>query len=250
MGAALVLSALGTSPALASGPGVTVGSVSSLAAGARSGTVHGTVINRRAKATTATVSVRVQSARKAARVGSARVRVAANSSQGYTARVQLPSSLSRGNYYLAACTANGDDALGCATSRRDIRIKGGFPVRGSAVRLPQTRRGAGAAAAEDCTPGGHTLAKPGERVYPELGNTGYASVHSDVYINYDALANRFLDGTHVDLQQRSTQCLSDFSLDFTPATASAARAPGPDRQLDHGQRPAGHVQVRAADLPG
>src|SRR5262249_46252626 len=51
-------------------------------------------------------------------------------------------------------------------------------------------------------------------VYPEAGNGGYASVHSDVYTVYDAIANQLLPGTHVDLQQRSTQCLKDFSLDF------------------------------------
>jgi hypothetical protein len=232
-GLALVVSALGANPALASAPGVTVGSVSSLAAGARSGTVHGTVVNRTAKATTATVSVRVQSARTAARVGSARVRVAANSSARYSAAVKLPSSLNRGNYYLAACTANGED-LGCATSQRDIRIKGGFAVRGPAVRLPAKRTGAAAAAAEDCTSGAHTLAKPGERVYPELGNGGYASLHSDVYINYDALANVFLPGTHVDLQQRSTQCLSDFSLDFNAKNGigSTGSNPGPDMTVN------------------
>src|SRR3954454_17423093 len=77
--------------------------------------------------------------------------------------------------------------------------------------------------------GGHTLAQPGERVYPDIGNTGYASLHSDVFIDYDAMTNLFLPGTHVDLQQRSTQCLSDFSLDFDRHNSvTSTTVPGPD----------------------
>ena len=33
-----------------------------------------------------------------------------------------------------------------------------------------------------------------------MGNGGYESVHTDVYLNYDAIANLFLPGTHVDLR--------------------------------------------------
>ena len=77
--------------------------------------------------------------------------------------------------------------------------------------------------------GAHTLAQPGDRVYPDIGNGGYASVHSDVHIGYDAIANQFLPGTHVDLQQRSTQCLSDFSLDFDRHNSvTSTTVPGPD----------------------
>src|SRR6478609_4993774 len=138
-GAAVVsiaLSGLAAAPALASS-GVTVGSVSSLAAGARAGTVGGSVLNRTGHAVTAKVSVRVQRTGAAAKIlGHTAVRVPANGSAAYALAVRLPASLSRGNYYLAACTPSGDGGLGCATSERDIRIKGGFAVRGSAVRLP------------------------------------------------------------------------------------------------------------------
>ena len=51
-------------------------------------------------------------------------------------------------------------------------------------------------------------------MYPDQGNGGYTSVHSDVYLAYDTTANLFLPGTHVDLTERATQCLTDFSLDF------------------------------------
>jgi hypothetical protein len=218
-GVALVsvaLAGLAASPALAS-QGVTVGSLSSLKAGATSGTLGGQVVNRTDQAVNAKVSVRIQRTGAPAKfVGNTAVRVGANASATYSVAVKLPGGLSRGNYYLAACTPSGTGAgdLGCATTEKDIRVKGGTPVRGSAAQLPALATGAKAAQAPACTSGGHTLAKPGERVYPEIGNTGYASVHSDVFINYDAMTNLFLPGTHVDLQQRSTQCLSDFSLDF------------------------------------
>ena len=58
-----------------------------------------------------------------------------------------------------------------------------------------------------------------------MGNGGYTSVHSDVYISYDTTNNLFLPGTHVVLQDTATQCLSDFSLDFE---RSNGHADGPD----------------------
>jgi hypothetical protein len=229
-GAALVATGVLASPALAA-PGVTIGSLSSLRAGATSGTLRGRVSNATGRAVDANVTVRVQRYGAPARlVGRTRVRVRANASAPYAVAVRLPKDLSRGNYYLAACTPSrtGAGDLGCATSERDIRVDGGTPVRGEAVRVPARRTGARAAQAETCGSGAHTLAPPGDRVYPELGNGGYASLHSDVYIDYDALANLFLPGTHVDLQQRSTQCLTDFSLDFDVHNGVTGTIPGPD----------------------
>ncbi|RKQ90415.1 peptidase M1-like protein [Solirubrobacter pauli] len=231
-GVALLAFAVTAGPAFASAPGVSVGSVSSLASGARAGTVRGEVVNRTARTVIAPVTVRVQrTGAKALFVGRTSVTVPAGATTPYAVAVRLPDGLSRGNYYLAACTPSSTDAhgLGCATSERDIRVHGGTPVRGSAVRLPAKRTGAVAAAAEDCTSGARTLAKPGDRVYPDIGNGGYASLHSDVFINYDALTNLFLPGTHVDLLQRSTQCLADFSLDFDRHnTITSTTVPGPD----------------------
>jgi aminopeptidase N len=51
-------------------------------------------------------------------------------------------------------------------------------------------------------------------MYPDTGNGGYTSLHSDVDMVYDAAANRFLPGNHVVLDDRATQCLTSFSLDF------------------------------------
>ena len=65
-----------------------------------------------------------------------------------------------------------------------------------------------------CSAGSHSLSEPGAVVYPDTGNGGYASVHSDVAIRYDVPTNTFLPGTHVVLSDRATQCLSSFSLDF------------------------------------
>jgi hypothetical protein len=65
-----------------------------------------------------------------------------------------------------------------------------------------------------CQSGAHTLSHFGDHVYPETGNGGYTSLHTDVHMVYDAASNRFLPGNHVVLTDRATQCLKDFSLDF------------------------------------
>src|SRR4051794_21171253 len=61
--------------------------------------------------------------------------------------------------------------------------------------------------AETCSSGPRTLSQPGDRVYPDQGNGGYESVHTDLHIAYDTLTNLFLAGTHADLTIQSTQCL-------------------------------------------
>jgi hypothetical protein len=76
-----------------------------------------------------------------------------------------------------------------------------------------------------CSSGAHTLSKFGDRVYPEMGNGGYTSLHSDIYIVYDAPTNMFLPGTHVDLTQQASQCLTDFSLDFEQTSADVTGGP-------------------------
>src|SRR3954471_12194910 len=76
-----------------------------------------------------------------------------------------------------------------------------------------------------CSSGAHSLSPPGSRVYPDVGNGGYRSVHTDVFMVYDAPSNRFLPGNHVDLTDVATKCLTDFSLDFE--RSSADRKAGP-----------------------
>src|SRR5213082_3205425 len=73
-----------------------------------------------------------------------------------------------------------------------------------------------------CSAGAHTLSAPGAHVYPDTGNGGYTSVHTDVHLVYDAAANKFLRGNHVVLTDRATQCLTSFSLDFERKSANTA----------------------------
>jgi Peptidase family M1 domain len=76
-----------------------------------------------------------------------------------------------------------------------------------------------------CSAGAHTLSAPGSHVYPETGNGGYRSLHTDVHLVYDAASNRFLAGNHVTLTDRATQCLTSFSLDFERRSVNASAGP-------------------------
>src|SRR5215467_5639784 len=77
-----------------------------------------------------------------------------------------------------------------------------------------------------CSPGAHTLAPVGSRMYPDTGNGGYTSLHTDVHLVYDAGSNTFLPGNKVALTDQATQCLTSFSLDFE--RQSANKQDGPD----------------------
>ncbi len=86
------------------------------------------------------------------------------------------------------------------------------------------------AAPPQCSSGAHTLSHFGDHVYPETGNGGYRSLHTDVHMVYDAKANQFLPGNHVELTVRAMQCLTDFSLDFE--RTSVDRNDGPKMGVD------------------
>ena len=86
----------------------------------------------------------------------------------------------------------------------------------------------GSGPAADCTSGVHTLSHFGDHVYPETGNGGYRSLHTDVHMVYDAASNRFLTGNHVVMTNRATQCLTDFSLDFERHSGHSG---GPDLRV-------------------
>lgn len=85
--------------------------------------------------------------------------------------------------------------------------------------------GAATAAVNRCSPGARSLSPDGSRLYPETGNGGYVSVHTDVHMVYDAGTNTFLPGNHVTLTDRATQCLASFSLDFERSSANVADGP-------------------------
>jgi len=94
--------------------------------------------------------------------------------------------------------------------------------------------GASGAAADPppCTSGAHSLSHFGDRLYPEMGNGGYTSLHTDLRLNYDAIANTFLPGTRADLQVKSTQCLSDLSFDFEQTNGHTADGTGPNMTVN------------------
>jgi hypothetical protein len=112
---------------------------------------------------------------------------------------------------------------------RTIAVVGAALAVGGAV-VPATADEADpAASAASCSPGARTLSHRGDHVYPETGNGGYRSVHTDVHIAYNAVRNRFLRGTHVNLHDVATKCLTEFSLDLE--RRSAAGADGPDLRV-------------------
>jgi len=76
-----------------------------------------------------------------------------------------------------------------------------------------------------CSAGSRTLSHPGDHVYPDMGNGGYVSLHTDVHLVYDAPSNQLLPGNHVVLTDRATHCLSDFSLDLERSNADATDGP-------------------------
>jgi hypothetical protein len=81
------------------------------------------------------------------------------------------------------------------------------------------------AATGRCSAGARTLSRFGAQLYPETGNGGYTSVHTDVDLVYDAARNRFLPGNHVVLTDLATQCLTSLSLDFERRSANARSGP-------------------------
>jgi hypothetical protein len=82
----------------------------------------------------------------------------------------------------------------------------------------------------NCSSGARTLSHFADHVYPETGNGGYTSLHTDVHMVYDAPRNQFLPGNHVVLSERARQCLSDFSLDFERTSVDPVN--GPDMTVD------------------
>jgi aminopeptidase N len=110
---------------------------------------------------------------------------------------------------------------GCA-----LLLLGGTVVVGGTVTAASATPAGHPTSAASCSSGARTLSHYGDHVYPDMGNGGYRSVHTDVRLNYDAPSNTFLPGTQVELADRATQCLSDFSLDFE--RSSVLTDDGPD----------------------
>src|SRR3569623_460197 len=98
---------------------------------------------------------------------------------------------------------------------------GALGVDGAANADP----GGGQSGLHACSPGARTLSQPGDHVYPDMGNGGYTSLHTDVHMVYDAPTAQFLAGNHVVLTARSTQCLSELSLDFERSSVLGSDGP-------------------------
>jgi hypothetical protein len=196
------------------GPHIAASSVGSLPAAAHVGGAYGlrgTLLNDGTAGASAPVVVHLlRPGVMPVAIGSTAVTLAAHSSRDYSVHVRLPRVLRNGSYALAAC-----ERLSCVTAERHLQVG----PRPRAVRVPA------AAPARGCSSGAHSLSPFGAHVYPETGNGGYTSVHSDVYLNYDTEANLFLPGTRVVLTDVATQCLSDFSLDFERTSANTTDGP-------------------------
>jgi hypothetical protein len=217
--------------------GLAVSSLSAAPADAAAGEsfdVSGEVVNSSGSDLSGDVTLRLLMRGQEPRVvGSAAVRVAAGSTGSYEATVAVPADLPDGSYALAACTPiAGEGLLSCATARRGVTI-GAPSAKGGAASTAAVGPSTNAAVDPGvCSPGAHTLSKPGGHVYPEMGNGGYASVHTDVNLIYDAVGNELLPGTNVVLSDRATQCLSDFSLDFERKGPKNPEGPGPEMQVE------------------
>jgi hypothetical protein len=124
----------------------------------------------------------------------------------------------------ALATTPRDEGVADGTAAPDVAVVAAGPSLARALRADGPSTG--------CSSGAHTLSQLGARLYPEQGNGGYTSVHTDVTLLYDAPTNVFLPGTKVDLTVRSTQCLTDLSFDFERTNNSTAGGTGPSMQVD------------------
>jgi Peptidase family M1 domain len=193
------------------GPHLLVSTVSSAPTDARAGhdyVLRGMVANEGNAAVRGRVVVHLlHVGTRPLAIGRTVVRLAAHDSALYRVRIRLPRSLRDGSYALVACARRGGQTgkLGCVTAERHLQI-------GAVARVGRIRTST--AANQACSSGAHSLSPFGAHVYPETGNGGYTSLHTDVFLNYDTASNQFLPGTHVVLTDQATQCLTDFSLDF------------------------------------
>ena len=69
---------------------------------------------------------------------------------------------------------------------------------------------------DTCTSGSHSIAPFGDVVYPQGGNGGYKSVHTDTNLNPRRRAVEPVPrlGRTSTRPSQATQCLTDFSFDF------------------------------------
>jgi Peptidase family M1 domain len=181
--------------------------------------LRGTVVNDGTAAARGPVVVRLfRVGTRPLAIGRTVVGLAAHASTEVGVRVRVPRGLQNGSYALVACVRRGGAGgeLGCVTAERHLQIG-----RTPSVRVTRVT----AAPTVACSSGAHSLSPFGAHVYPETGNGGYTSLHTDVFLNYDTASNLFLPGTHVVLSDQATQCLTDFSLDFERTSPNTKDGP-------------------------
>ncbi len=122
-------------------------------------------------------------------------------------------------------------AAGSATTSRTDEDASDAPDSATAFVPSIVHPSSALLAPDGCSSGARSLSPLGARVYPEQGNGGYRSVHTDVHMVYDTASNLLLPGNHVDLTLRSTQCLTDFSLDFEQTNSLTAAGSGPNMNV-------------------
>ena len=166
------------------GPHLLVTRLSSAPAHARAGhdyVLRGMVVNEGSAAVRGRVVVHLlHVGTRPLAVGRTAVRLAAHDSSSFRVRMRLPRFLNEGSYAVVACARRGGQSgnLGCITAERHIAV--GTVARASAVRASI------AAPSQPCSSGAHSLSPFGAHVYPETGNGGYTSMHTDVFLDYDA----------------------------------------------------------------
>jgi len=200
-----------------------VSRVTSAPTDARAGRAYvlqGTLVNEGGNASRGVVAVHLlRVGSRPLTVGRASVGLGAHDSGRYGVRIRLPRLLADGSYAVVACVrrAGRSGKLGCVTAERHLQITG-------AQRIARSRVLA-AAPTRPCSSGAHSLSPFGAHVYPETGNGGYTSLHTDVFVNYDTESNLFLPGTRVVLTEQASQCLTDFSLDFERTSPNSKDGP-------------------------
>ena len=252
-GASLVtvaLLGLGASPALAA-PGV-VGLGGQLAEGGRDGRHADGQGRQRHRPRDARAGRRPDHAPRDAAPGRSGAR---RSTSPRTARppTASPSSSRRGcrraTTTSSACTPYGTGAgkLGCATAQRRRADQGRHPGPRHAGRL---RAGQGRAGRRPAAPAAARWPSRAPGCTRRRATPATRSSHTDVNLVYDAPSNLFLPGTHVDLQQRATQCLTDFSLDFERTNdVTSTTTPGPDLTVQSVTSTASRRRSRSSSRP-
>ena len=116
-------------------------------------------------------------------IGRATLGVRAHGTRRFTVAVRVP-ALAKGSWILAACAPRGIGGTStCATGASNLQVAGGDAIFG-----PVAAKQAAPAVAQDatCSSGSHSIAPFGDVAYPEGGNGGYKSVHTDTHLIYDA----------------------------------------------------------------